>query len=152
LSSIGLFFARGGGALIAASFSKRARVSLQSGEFCSFDGAAAEPRDIRFMIHCDHFSKRQRRLSISRFKARLIGRFFEAIPRADVLADVATVKPTAQIARDLLGDLCGAEFDRRIRDASVRIDYARFDDRPGRTGFQAERAGAAVIFCWTIVG
>ena len=65
-----------------------------------------------------------------------------AVPRADVLADVAAVDRRAEVLAVLLGNRAGPL--RRPGEAPVRVEHAGVVERPGRAGLDAERAGAAV--------
>src|SRR5205823_11528146 len=66
------------------------------------------------------------------------------IPRTHFLADVAAVYVRADGGTHCLGDVA-AQLDREIRDAAIRVEDARRDDRTGRTRLEAQRARAAAI-------
>src|SRR5439155_11937314 len=65
-----------------------------------------------------------------------------AVPRADVLADVAPVDLGTELAPVLLRDRAGRL--RPVGEAARRIERARLVERPRRAGLDAERARAAV--------
>src|SRR4029079_16886229 len=68
--------------------------------------------------------------------------FDPAVPRADVLADVAAVDLVAELRAVRVGDRRSAL--RPIRQAAVGVEDAGLVERTGRTRLDAERAGAAV--------
>src|SRR5207253_9665980 len=65
-----------------------------------------------------------------------------AVPRTDVLADVAAVDLGAQLGAVRIGDRVRAL--RPVREAAVGVQHAWLVERAGRTGLDAERAGTAV--------
>ena len=67
-----------------------------------------------------------------------------AVPRTDVLADVAAEHLLANRRPPFLGDRA-LLLDRQIRQAARGVDDVRLDDRAGRTCLEAARARAALI-------
>ena len=67
-----------------------------------------------------------------------------AVPRANILADVAAEDVTAHARAEVLGNR-PALLDREIRNALVGIELVGREDRIRRTSLDATRAGAAAI-------
>src|SRR5205085_489912 len=82
----------------------------------------------------------------ARLETRLVGRLLEAVPGANVLADVAAVEPAFEVARNFVGQLRLAQFDCGVRDAARGVEQVRLDDCAGRARLDAKRARAAVVF------
>ena len=74
-----------------------------------------------------------------------------AVPRADVLADVAAVEPVADLRLQLVVDLA-AVFDGQVADAAPRVELVGRREGPGRAGTEAGPALAAMIRLGSIEG
>ncbi len=68
----------------------------------------------------------------------------ESIPRADHLADVAAEYPISHLVTQINGNLI-FQFDGEIRNAASRVNGAVRKDAVGGAGFDAERAGTAMV-------
>src|SRR5205085_4765495 len=127
------------GVLCRRMLAERARVAFKPCEFSAFDGAATKARGVKVGCEREDVVEFGGDAIRARLKASLIGRLLETIPRADVLTDVATVEPAVEIGGDLCGHFFGAQFDGRVRDATVRVQDVRLGDRLCRAGVNAER-------------
>ena len=67
------------------------------------------------------------------------------VPRTNVLADVAPGYPTSHVVSDRPGQNGIPIFDRVVGDAAVGIDDIGRRNRLGGAGFQAARAGTAML-------
>src|SRR6266566_3521206 len=66
------------------------------------------------------------------------------VPGTDILTDVATEQPIADLGSLRVGELA-AMLDRQIRNARSRVEIARSDEGIGRTGIEAAAACPAAV-------
>src|ERR1043165_1428412 len=80
-------------------------ISLETDKLCTLHSRAAKPLDIGIVIHvCDHVEVK-RGLIITGFESRFSGRCLKAVPRTNILTDVAAVDPAIEILGDIGGKL-----------------------------------------------
>src|ERR1043165_6369319 len=131
--------------LFARIFQKRAGVAFKASELGALDGAAAETLYVSFRRQFDNLRKLCVRVALARLEAWLAGRLLKTIPGANVLANVAAVEPALSIFCNFTWNRRSAQLNRRVRDATVRVNDVRLDDCIGRAGFDAERASSAMV-------
>src|SRR5215212_10383039 len=117
---------------------------MQTRKLRSLHRTAAKTCRISFRREFEYLSEFRIHISCSRRESWLSGVFFKPIPRTNILTDVAAVQPTSQI--HFSGQLRRTQFDRRVRNALVRIDYVRLSNRMGGAGVDAKRTRTAVVF------
>jgi len=101
-------------------FADYSGVSLKLGQLHTLHGAAAKLLRILLVIPMQDFVRIEPACGKARFE-RWIKRFDGfAVPRADVLTNIAAVKPLADLRFDCFVDLT-AMFNGEIRDAFSRI-------------------------------
>src|SRR5215213_3064186 len=94
-----------------------ARVALEPGQLRALHRTAAITCGITFRRKLKNLVKLNLDISLTWLKSRLTRRLLKPIPRANVLADIATIQPTRQI--HLRGQFRRAQLDRRVRNALV---------------------------------
>src|SRR5207253_8282372 len=118
------------------------RVPLQPATVVSRDVEAVVACGERVLLCLEPLDERDVRLGFGRRRTAGAALLDAAVPRTDVLADVAAVhlraEPVAVFGRDGLRGL------RPVREALARVERAELVERAGRAGVHAEPAGAAV--------
>src|SRR5436305_6693922 len=109
----------------ASVFDEREGVAAQARELGALDGAASEALDVSLVGERGDLFEVWSDVAVARLEPRLAGRPLEAVPGADVLADVAAVAPALQVFGDPARQLRRAQLNRRVGDASRRNDYVR---------------------------
>ena len=116
-------------------------VSQVAASLGALDGSPLEALIKGLGCESQFFGQRMRRLFICKSGIAL-GR--ESIPRADLLADVASKNPIADFIAQVNRDVV-FEFNREIGDAAHRINRAVGQNAIGGAGGDATRACAAMI-------
>src|SRR5215213_5723401 len=125
---------------------QRSRVASEARELGALDGAEEEAFDVGGVGQVDDVFERGRDVAGAGLEARLVRGLLEAVPGAHVLAGVAAVEPAFEVGCDRGGKLGVAKLYGRVRDAERGVHDVGLDYRGRRAGFEAERAGAAVVF------
>ena len=86
-----------------------------------------------------------------RFKTRLLMGSGKAIPRTNVLTNIAAKSPAVQHLF-LFGAQVLFLFDAEVTDAGTAVDDSGLHDGLSRAGVYAGRASAAVVGSWSISG
>ena len=110
-----------------------------------------KPPAERLFIECGQLGELHRIHARAGLECRFRGRRRAAIPRARLLAGVATEEPIAA-RRPKLRRNRAAQLDREVADALPRIEAVWLDQCAGRTGIEARAARAATVgHTWLIV-
>ena len=92
-------------------FQEGARVALQAREFGALHSTAAETFGVGFRRQLERISKIEIHIPFAGLKPRFVCVLLKTIPGANILADVAAVKPTFKVVSHVVREFRIAQFD-----------------------------------------